>query len=125
MSRVRYELWVYIPAGDILHSHSRETPKSYNVYIRLVTVHNCVWSWDRISLQDEHVSSEAYVLVEPLLLTDARFKCSFITVISSLVLDMLMDHLNVTTVVVSGCPKCPNRTFICFALNILSSTCKL
>jgi hypothetical protein len=28
---VKYELCIYIPEGDILHSHRRENPKSYTV----------------------------------------------------------------------------------------------
>jgi hypothetical protein len=38
MSPVKYELGFYIPADDILHSHRRETLKSYTTLVLLVRV---------------------------------------------------------------------------------------
>jgi hypothetical protein len=38
MSPVNYELGFYIPEDGILHSHRRETPKSYTIFNRLGSV---------------------------------------------------------------------------------------
>jgi hypothetical protein len=47
VSSVKYELGIYIPENDFLHSDSPENPKSYTIYslfIKVTILQHVLWS---------------------------------------------------------------------------------